>query len=132
MKKLSFIIVAIISLLLLFISCEYPAYQESFVSEGVVESKHHENSRTELKWSYCLKPNGKMGFRWRPTPKPAKNEVQFRYTREDGKVINIGYDNTYYYGKYQIGDTVKVYYTKSVYENKNGTQKIKYSVDKIE
>lgn len=132
MKKLSFIITAIISLLLLFISCEYPTYQENFVSEGVVDSKYHRNSRTELKYSYGLKPNGKMGLMWRPTRIPSKNEVQFRYTREDGKVINIGYDSTYYYGKYQVGDTVKVYYTKSVYENKNGTQKIKYSVDKIE
>lgn len=132
MKKLSFIIATIISLLLLFISCEYPTYQESFVSEGIVESKCHENSRTELKWSYCLKPNGKMGFRWRPTRIPAKNEVYFRYTREDGKVINIEYDSTYYYDKYQVGDTVKVHYTKNVYENKNGIQKIKYSIDKIE
>jgi len=131
MKKLSFIITTIISLLL-FISCEYPTYQESFVSEGIVESKCHENSRTELKYSYGLKSDGKMGFRWRPTRIPAKNEVQFKYTREDGKVIDIGYDSAYYYNKYQVGDTVKVYYTKSVYENKNGIQKIKYSIDKIE
>lgn len=131
MKKLSFIIATIISLLL-FISCEYHTYQESFVSEGVVNSKHHENSRTEMKWSYGLKPNGKMGHVWRPTSIPARNEVYFRYTREDGKIINIGYNNAYYYEKYQIGDTVKIYYTKNVYENKNGTQKIKYSIDKIE
>lgn len=130
MKKLFFIVIAITSLL--FISCEDLTYQESFVSEGVVDSKYHEDGRTELRYSYGLKPDGKMGYRWMPTSVPAKNDVYFRYTREDGKDINVGYDSAYYYGKYDKGDTVKIYYTKRIYENKKGVQRIKYSIDKIE
>lgn len=61
MKKLFFVVIAITSLL--FISCEVLTYQESFVSEGVVDSKYHEDGRTELKYSYGLKPDGKMGYR---------------------------------------------------------------------
>ena len=130
MKKLFFIVIAITSLL--FISCEDLAYQESFVSEGVVDSKYHKDGTTELRYSYGLKPDGKMGYRWMPTSVPAKNDVYFRYTREDGKDKNIGYDSAYYYGKYDKGDTVKIYYTKHIYENKKGVQRIKYSIDKIE
>ncbi len=130
MKKLFFVVIAITSLL--FISCEELSYQESFVSEGVVDSKYHEEGRIELRYSYGLKPDGKMGYRWMPTSVPSKNDVYFRYTREDGEVINTGYDSAYYYGKYQIGDTVKVYYTKYIYENKKGMQRIKYSLDKID
>lgn len=130
MKKLFFIVIAITSLL--FISCEDLAYQESFVSEGVVDSKYHEDGKTEMRYSYGLKPDGKMGYRWMPTSVPAKNDVYFRYTREDGKEINVGYDSAYYYGKYDKGDTVKIYYTKRIYENKKGVQRIKYSIDKIE
>lgn len=130
MRKLFFIIVAITSLL--FISCEALTYQESFVSEGVVDSKYHEDGRTELKYSYGLKPDGKMGYRWMPTSVPAKNDVYFRYTREDGEDVNTGFDSAYYYGKYQIGDPVRVYYTKRIYTNKKGVQRIKYSIDKID
>lgn len=130
MKKLFFIIIAITSLL--FISCEDLTYQESFVSKGIVDSKYHEDGTTELRYSYGLKPDGKMGYRWMPTSIPAKNDVYFRYTREDGKEINVGYDSAYYYGKYDKGDTVKIYYTKCIYTNKKGTQRIKYSIDKIE
>lgn len=130
MKKLFFIVIAVTSLL--FISCEDLTYQESFVSEGVVDSKYHEDGRTELRYSYGLKPDGKMGYRWMPTSVPAKNDVYFRYTREDGKEINVGYDSAYYYGKYDKSDTVKIYYTKRIYENKKGVQRIKYSIDKIE
>ena len=130
MKKLFFVVIAITSLS--FISCEDLTYQESFVSEGVVDSKYHEDGRTELRYSYGLKPNGKMGYRWMPTAVPAKNDVYFRYIREDGKDINIGYDSAYYYDKYEKGDIVKIYYTKRIYENKKGVQRIKYSIDKIE
>ena len=130
MKKLFFIVIAITSLL--FISCEELSYQESFVSEGVVDSKYHEDGTTELRYSYGLKPDGKMGDRWMPTSVPAKNDVYFRYTREDGKEINVGYDSAYYYGKYEKGDTVKIYYTKRIYTNKKGVQRIKYSIDRIE
>jgi hypothetical protein len=130
MKKLFFIFITITGLL--FISCEDLIYQENFVSEGIVDSKYHEDGTTELRYSYGLKPDGKMGYRWMPTSVPAKNDVYFRYTREDGKDINIGYDNAYYYGKYQIGDTVKIYYTKCIYENKKGNQRIKYSINKID
>lgn len=130
MRKLFFIVIAITGLL--FISCEDLTYQESFVSDGVVDSKYHEAGKTELRYSYGLKPDGKMGYRWMPTSVPAKNDVYFRYTREDGKDINVGYDSAYYYGKYDKGDTVKIYYTKRIYENKKGVQRIKYSIDKIE
>lgn len=130
MKKLFFIVIAITSLL--FISCEDLAYQESFVSEGIVDSKYHEDGKTEMRYSYGLKPDGKMGYRWMPTSVPAKNDIYFRYIREDGKDINVGYDSAYYYGKYDKGDTVKIYYTKRIYENKKGVQRIKYSIDKIE
>ena len=128
MKKLFFIII----MSFLFISCEDLTYQESFVSEGVVDSKYHEDGRTELRYSYGLKPDGKMGYSWMPTAVPAKNDVYFRYIREDGKDINIGYDSAYYYDKYEKGDIVKIYYTKRIYENKKGVQRIKYSIDKIE
>jgi len=67
-----------------------------------------------------------------PTSIPAKNDIYFRYTREDGKEIDLGYDSAYYYGKYEKGDIVKIYYTKCIYENKKGVQRIKYSIDKIE
>ena len=130
MKKLFFC--SIIALSMLFISCEALTYQESFVSEGVVDSKYHEDGRTELRYSYGLKPDGKMGYRWMPTSVPAKNDIYFRYTREDGEEIKIGYDSSYYYGKYQLGDIVRVYYTKRIYANKKGVQRIKYSVDKID
>ena len=130
MKKLFFVVIAITSLS--FISCEDLTYQESFVSEGVVDSKYHEDGRTELRYSYGLKPDGKMGYRWTPTAVPAKNDVYFRYIREDGKDINVGYDSAYYYDKYEKGDIVKIYYTKRIYENKKGVQRIKYSIDKIE
>ena len=130
MKKLFFIFIAITGLL--FISCEDLTYQESFVSEGVVDSKYHEDGKTELRYSYGLKPDGKMGYRWMPTSVPAKNDVYFRHTREDGKDINVGYDSAYYYGKYDKGDAVKIYYTKRIYENKKGVQRIEYSIDKIE
>lgn len=130
MKKLFFIFIAITGLL--FISCEDLTYQESFVSEGVVDSKYHEDGKTELRYSYGLKLDGKMGYSWMPTSVPAKNDVYFRYTREDGKDINVGYDSAYYYGKYDKGDAVKIYYTKRIYENKKGVQRIEYSIDKIE
>lgn len=129
MKKLFFIFIAIISLL--FISCEELSYQESFVSKGVVDSKYHEDGRTELRYSYGLKPDGKMGYRWMPTSIPAKDDVYFKYIREDGQEIEIGYDSAYY-GKYDKGDIVKVYYTKHIYTNKKGAQRIKYSIDKID
>ncbi|MBR6610767.1 MAG: hypothetical protein IKK93_00775 [Campylobacter sp.] len=131
MKKLFFVVIIAITSLL-FISCEDLIYQESFVSEGIVDSKYHKDGTVELKYSYGLKPDGKMGYRWMPTSVPAENDVYFRYTREDGEVIKTGYDSAYYYGKYQIGDTVKIYYTKCIYENKKGVQRIKYSLDKIE
>lgn len=130
MKKLFFIVIAITSLL--FISCEELSYQESFVSEGVVTSKYHEDGRTELRYSYGLKPDGKMGYRWMPTSIPSKDDVYFKYMREDGREIEIGYDSAYYYGKYDKGDIVKIYYTKRIYTNKKGVQRIKYSVDKID
>ena len=130
MKKLFFIAIAIIGLL--FVSCEDLTYQESFVSEGIVDSKYHEDGKTEMRYSYGLKPDGKMGYRWMPTSVPAKNDVYFRYIREDGKDVNVGYDSAYYYGKYDKGDTIKIYYTKRIYENKKGVQRIKYSIDKIE
>lgn len=130
MKKLIFIFIAIIGLL--FISCEDLTYQESFVSEGVVTSKYHEDGRTELRYSYGLKPNGEMGFRWMPTSIPAKDDIYFKYTREDGQEIEIGYDSAYYYGKYDKGDIAKIYYTKRIYTNKKGVQKIIYSIDKID
>ena len=128
MKKLFFIII----MSFLFISCEDLTYQESFVSEGVVTLKYHEDGRTELRYSYGLKPDGKMGYQWTPTSIPAKDDIYFKYMREDGREIEIGYDSAYYYGKYDKGDIVKIYYTKRIYENKKGVQRIKYSIDKIE
>ncbi len=130
MKKLFFIFIALLSIL--FISCEDLLYQENFISDGVVTSKYHEEGRTELRYSYGLKPDGKMGYRWIPTSIPSKDDIYFKYTREDGQEIEIGYDSAYYFGKYDKGDTVKVYYTKYIYENKKGIQRIKYSIDKID
>ena len=129
MKKLFFIFIVLLNIL--FISCNDATYQE-FVSEGIVTSKYHEEGKTELRYSYGLKPDGKMGYRWMPTSIPAKDDIYFKYIREDGQEVKIGYDSAYYFGKYNEGDIVKVYYTKSIYKNKKGIQKVKYSVSKIE